>query len=101
MFSVYFVLPSTSDGNKVVLPLTRLIVSTCQLGNKAPRRSKMDELLTAMRGVLLVQLQLLQAPDDREKPEVVLSRAGFAGPEIAVSFGTTNAAVQKAIERAR
>jgi DNA-directed RNA polymerase specialized sigma24 family protein len=69
--------------------------------NRKAGERKMDDLLTVMRGVLAVQLQLLQAPDDREKLEVVLHRAGLSSQEIADLLGKNKAAVQKAIERAR
>ena len=61
----------------------------------------MDEVLTVMKGVLLVQLQLLQPPEDREKPELTLHKAGFSTQEIATFLGKTVAAVQKAIQRGR
>lgn len=61
----------------------------------------MDELLTVMKGVLLVQLQLLKHPDEREKPELVLSRAGFRMQEIADFLGKTTAAVQRSIHRSQ
>lgn len=61
----------------------------------------MEELLTAMKGILLVQLQLLLPPEQREKPELLLHKAGFSSLEIADFLGKSKAAVQKSIERSR
>lgn len=61
----------------------------------------MDDLAIVMKAVLLVQLQLLRPAEEREKPEVVLSRAGFRNDEIARFLGKTTAAVQRSIHRSR
>jgi DNA-directed RNA polymerase specialized sigma24 family protein len=54
-----------------------------------------------MKGILLVQLQLLLTPENREKPELILHKAGFSPQEIAEFLGKTMAAVQKTIQRAQ
>jgi hypothetical protein len=59
----------------------------------------LKELARSMKALLLVQLQAQLAPDDREKPEVLLSRAGFAAREIAELLRKSPAAVAKSIQR--
>jgi hypothetical protein len=59
----------------------------------------LKELAKSMKALLLVQLQAQIAPDDREKPEVLLSRAGFLAREIAELLRKSPAAVAKSIQR--
>jgi hypothetical protein len=58
------------------------------------------QLVTLTKAVLLVQLQTLENPDKREKPEVVLARAGLPAKEIAALLNKGEHAVAKAIQRA-
>jgi IS30 family transposase len=59
----------------------------------------LKELAKSMKALLLVQLQAHLASDDREKPEVLLCRAGFAAREIADLLKKSQAAVAKSIQR--
>ena len=43
----------------------------------------LKELVTSTKALMLMQVQLLAEPSKREKPEIVLSRAGFAPKQIA------------------
>jgi predicted transcriptional regulator len=61
--------------------------------------NSVKDLAKSMKALLLVQLQAQIAPDDREKPEVLLSRAGFAVREIAELLQKSQAAVAKSIQR--
>lgn len=61
--------------------------------------NSLKDLTKCMKALLLVQLQAQIAPDDREKPEVLLSRAGFAAREIADLLKKSQAAVAKSIQR--
>lgn len=61
--------------------------------------NSVKDLTKSMKALLLVQLQAQIAPDDREKPEVLLSRAGFAVREIAELLQKSQAAVAKSIQR--
>jgi hypothetical protein len=58
------------------------------------------ELVRLTKAVLLTQLEALQNPDKREKPEVLLARCGFAAKEIAGLLNKGEHAVAKAIQRA-
>lgn len=58
------------------------------------------ELVKATKAVLLVQLQTLVKPEEREKPEILLARAGFVAREIAELLHKNQHAVAKAIQRA-
>lgn len=58
------------------------------------------ELVKLTKGVLLAQQQTLEKPDEREKPEVVLARAGFVAREIAELLNKSQHAVTKTIQRA-
>ncbi len=49
---------------------------------------------------LLVQLQAQTPEDEKEKPEILLARAGFVAREIADLLGKSQAAVAKAVQRA-
>ena len=58
------------------------------------------DLARSTKALLLVQLQAQVEPDSREKPEVLLARAGFGAKDIAALLGKNPAAVAKAIQRA-
>jgi hypothetical protein len=58
------------------------------------------ELVKATKALLLVQLQSLAKPEEREKPEVVLARAGFVAREIAELLNKNQHAVAKSLQRA-
>jgi hypothetical protein len=60
----------------------------------------LKEVAKAAKALLLVQLNAQSAPADREKPEVLLARAGFVAREIAALVGKSQAAVAKALQRA-
>ena len=60
----------------------------------------LKELAKSTKALLLVQLQAQMEPAEREKPEVLLARAGFAAREIAQLLGKKQAAIAKAIQRA-
>ena len=60
----------------------------------------LKELAKSARALLLVQLQAQVSPDEREKPEILLARAGFGPRDIAQLLGKNKAAVVKAIQRA-
>jgi DNA-directed RNA polymerase specialized sigma24 family protein len=59
----------------------------------------LTELVKATRAVMLVQLQALANPEDRDKPEIVLARAGFSAREIAELINKKPDAVAKALQR--
>jgi hypothetical protein len=61
----------------------------------------MNELVKATKAAFLVQLQGLEERERRDKPEVVLARAGYTAAEIAKLLNKGQAAVAKSIERAR
>jgi DNA-directed RNA polymerase specialized sigma24 family protein len=60
----------------------------------------LKDLAKSTKALLLVQLQAQGEPDQREKPEVLMARAGFAAREIAELLGKNPAAVAKTIQRA-
>jgi DNA-directed RNA polymerase specialized sigma24 family protein len=70
-----------------------------ELRGRSVEDNNLKELAKSMKAMLLVQLQAQLAPDDREKPEVLLSRAGFAAREIADLLKKSQAAVAKSIQR--
>jgi hypothetical protein len=59
----------------------------------------LKELVKATKAVFLVQLQALVERDHRDKPEVVLARAGYGAAEIAKLLNKGQAAVAKSIQR--
>jgi DNA-directed RNA polymerase specialized sigma24 family protein len=61
----------------------------------------MEELVKYMRAMVVLQLQALPNDEASQKPELLLSRAGFTAREIADILGKNQAAVAKAIERAK
>jgi hypothetical protein len=58
------------------------------------------ELAKSAKASLLVQLQSQVDPAIREKPEILLGRAGFTAREIADLLGKGQAAVAKTLQRA-
>ena len=60
----------------------------------------LKDLVKATKAAVLVQLQALAKPEEREKPEVVLARAGFAAREIAELLNKKQDAVAKTLQRA-
>lgn len=58
------------------------------------------ELVKYTKALLLAQLQAHTPPEQREKPEILMSRAGFVAREIAELLGKNPAAVAKTIQRA-
>lgn len=60
----------------------------------------LKDLAKATKALLLVQLQAQADPREREKPEILLARAGFGAREIAQLLKKGEAAVAKAIQRA-
>lgn len=60
----------------------------------------LKELVTCTKALLLLQLQVQAKPEDQEKDEILLARAGFNAREIAELLGKKHAAVKKSIQRA-
>ena len=61
----------------------------------------MDEVIPYFKAMVYLQAQLLvEDASAREKPEVVMSRAGLTHKEIAVALGRSEPAVAKSISRA-
>jgi IS30 family transposase len=48
---------------------------------------------------LLLQLQVQIKPEQQEKPEILMARAGFGAREIAELLGKSQAAIAKSIQR--
>jgi len=61
----------------------------------------MDEMIKYLKALVLFEVQTQADPEGAAKPEVVLSRSGFAHKEIAELLGKNPAAVAKAISRER
>ena len=59
-----------------------------------------EQLVKLTKAVLLAQLQALESPEKREKPEIVLARAGLSAKDIAALLNKGEHAVAKAIQRA-
>lgn len=59
-----------------------------------------QELAKSTKALLLVQLQAQVGAEEKERPEVLLARAGFVAREIAELLGKTQAAVAKSLQRA-
>jgi DNA-directed RNA polymerase specialized sigma24 family protein len=59
-----------------------------------------DDLTRTTKALLLLGLQSQMTIEEREKPEVLLARAGFVAREIAEMLGKSQAAVAKALQRA-
>jgi DNA-directed RNA polymerase specialized sigma24 family protein len=62
--------------------------------------TQLSDLAKATKALLLVQLQAQASPDEHEKPEVLLARAGFNAREIADLLGRKHGAIRKSIQRA-
>jgi DNA-directed RNA polymerase specialized sigma24 family protein len=60
----------------------------------------LKDLAKSTKALLLVQLQAQAKPEEQEKPEILLARAGFVAREIAELLGKSHAAVAKALHRA-
>jgi DNA-directed RNA polymerase specialized sigma24 family protein len=62
----------------------------------------MDELVKYMRALVALQLRALSSDDEPQaKPEILLNQAGFTAREIAELTGRSQAAVAKALSRAK
>jgi DNA-binding CsgD family transcriptional regulator len=61
----------------------------------------LKELVASTKALMLMQVQLLAEPSKREKPEIVLSRAGFAPKQIAKLLNKSEHAVAKAVQRGK
>jgi DNA-directed RNA polymerase specialized sigma24 family protein len=69
--------------------------------SQAVERKPMEELVKYLRALVLLQVQAMSGDEAPVKVEITLSRAGFSAREIAEMTGKTQAAVAKAISRAR
>jgi hypothetical protein len=72
---------------------------TLAIGGVDMEANSIAELTKATKALLLVQLQATAKPEEREKPEVVLARAGYVPREIAALLNKGQHAVAKAIQR--
>jgi DNA-directed RNA polymerase specialized sigma24 family protein len=61
----------------------------------------MEELLIYIKALVYLQVQSLPEVEQKAKPEVVLARAGLKYSEISQIVGKTEAAVSKAVSRAK
>lgn len=61
----------------------------------------MDEVVKYLRALVYLQTQALVEADQPQKPEVLLARAGLKYAEIAEMLGKKEAAVAKAVSRAK
>lgn len=61
----------------------------------------MEELVKYLKALVFLQVQALSGGEAFNKPELLLSRAGLTAREIAEALGKNQAAVAKAIERAK
>lgn len=61
----------------------------------------MEELVKYLRALVFLQVQQMSGEDAFQKPELLLSRAGFTAREVAEIMGKNQAAVAKAIVRAK
>jgi len=61
----------------------------------------MEELLMYIKALVYLHAQSLPEVEQKAKPEVVLARAGLKYAEIAQILGKTEAAVSKAVSRAK
>jgi hypothetical protein len=61
----------------------------------------MEEFVKYLRALVYLQAQTLSGGEAFQKPELLLSRAGLSAREIAEALGKNQAAVAKAIERAK
>jgi hypothetical protein len=61
----------------------------------------MEELVKYLKALVFLQVQALSGGEAFSKPELLLSRAGLTAREIAEALGKNQAAVAKAIVRAK
>jgi hypothetical protein len=61
----------------------------------------MEELVKYLKALVFLQVQTLSGGEGFQKPELLLSRAGLTAREIAEVLGKNQAAVAKAIVRAK
>ena len=61
----------------------------------------MEELLKYMKALVYLQAQSLTENEKPPKPEILLARAGLNYLEIGSILGKTEAAVAKAVQRAK
>ncbi len=61
----------------------------------------MDELVRYLKALVFLQAQSFMDNENPVKPEILLRRAGLSPVEIAGVLGKTEAAVAKAIQRAK
>lgn len=61
----------------------------------------MDQLEKYLRALVLLELDSRRDANDTADPQILLSRAGFTGQEVAHLLNKKLAAVQKAVQRAR
>jgi DNA-directed RNA polymerase specialized sigma24 family protein len=62
--------------------------------------SALSELLRYARALVAIQIRALSKEEVKEKPEILLARAGLPVKEIAELLGKNPDAVKKAIQRA-
>lgn len=60
-----------------------------------------DEQLAYLKALVILQVAAMEPPDEREKMEVLLGRAGLPHKEIGAVLGKSVAAVAKAISRSK
>jgi hypothetical protein len=60
-----------------------------------------EELVKYLKALVFIQVHTLAASEGGPKPEILLNKAVFTAREIAEILGKSQAAVAKAIERAR
>lgn len=61
----------------------------------------MDEVVKYLKALVYLQCLSLAEPDQAQKPEVLLARAGLKYGEIAELLGKKEGAVAKAVSRAK
>ncbi len=59
-----------------------------------------NEVVKYLKALVLLQLQTGNSPEERPKPEVLLSRVGLNAREIAELLGKNVGAVAKTLQRA-
>ncbi len=59
----------------------------------------MEELVKYLRALVLFEIQTRTDPDEADKPEMVLHRAGFSNKEIGDLLNKNPASIAKAISR--
>lgn len=61
----------------------------------------MEEVVKYLKALVFLQAQALAEPEQRQKSELLLAKAGLKYAEIAELLGKTEAAVSKAVSRAK